>query len=49
MGPKTEKNVGYSKVTAAVLICHFRGQLIVIFRTIKYNEEYQVISCCFLS
>ena len=39
-----EKNVGYSKVTAAVLISHFRGLLIVIFRRIKYNEEYQVAS-----
>ena len=44
-----EKNVGYSKVTAAVLISHFRGLLIVIFRRIKCNEEYQVINCCFLS
>ena len=42
-----EKNVGYSKVTAAVLISHFRGLLIVIFRRIKYNEEYQVASQCF--
>ena len=40
-----EKNVGYSKVTAAVLISHFRGLLIVIFRRIKYNEKYQIINC----
>ena len=48
-GSKTEKNFCYSKVTSAVLISHFRGLLIVIFRRIKCNEEYQVINCCFLS
>ena len=32
MSPKPRKNVGYSKVTSAVLI--------VIFRRIKCNEEY---------
>ena len=47
-GSQTE-NSGYSKVTPVVLISHFRGLLIVIFKRIKYNEEYQVISCCFLS
>ena len=48
-GSKTKKNFCYSKVTSAVLISHFRGLLIVIFRRIKCNEEYQVINCCFLS
>ena len=47
MSPKPKKNFGYSKVTAAMLISHFRGLLIVIFRRIKYNEEYQVISLFF--
>ena len=48
-GSKTEKNFCCNKVISAVLISHFRGLLIVIFRRIKYNEEYQVINCCFLS
>ena len=30
MGSKTEKNFSYSKVTAVVLISHFRGMLVVI-------------------
>ena len=47
-GSQSEKNFSYCKVTSAVLISHFRGLLIVIFRTIKCNEEYQVINCCFL-
>ena len=48
-GSKTEKIFCYSKVTSAVLISHFRGLLIVIFRRIKCNGEYQVINCWFLS
>ena len=48
-GSKTEKNFGYSKVTSTVLISHFRGLLIAIFRRIKCNEEYQITNCCFLS
>ena len=32
-GSKTEKNFCYSKVTSTVLISHFRGLLIVIFRS----------------
>ena len=48
-GSKTEKNFCYSKVTSTVQFSHFRGLLIVIFRRIKCNEEYQVINCCFLS
>ena len=44
---QTEKNFGYSKVTSALLISHFRGMLVAIFRRIKCNEEYQVINCCF--
>ena len=41
MGPKPKKkaNFGYSKVTVVVLISHFRGMVIVIFRKIKCNEE----------
>ena len=46
-GSQIEKNFGWSKVTSAVLISHFRGPLIVIFRRIKCNEEYQVINRCF--
>ena len=48
-GSKTEKNFCYSKLTSAVLVSHFRGLLIVIFRRIKCSEEYQVKNCCFLS
>ena len=48
-GSKIEKNFGYSKVNSAVLVFHFRGLLIVIFRRIKCNEEHQFINCCFLS
>ena len=48
-GSQTEKNSGYSKVTPAVLVSHFRGPLIVIFRRIKCNEEYLVINCCFFT
>ena len=44
MSPKPRKTFCYSNVTS-----HFRGLLIVIFRRIKWNEEYQVINCCFLS
>ena len=36
---KTRKNFGYGKVTVLVLISHFRGMLIVIFRRINCNEE----------
>ena len=40
MGPKSERNFGYSKVTAVVLNSHFRRLLIAIFRTKKCNEKY---------
>ena len=36
---QTEKNFGYTKVTSAMLISHFRGLLIVFLRKIKCNEE----------
>ena len=36
-------------MTVMVLISHFRGMLIVIFRRINCNEEQQVINCCFLA
>ena len=42
MGPKLRKTL--VTATSAVLISHFRGLLIIIFRTIKCNEEYQVIN-----
>ena len=48
-GTQTRKNFGYSKVTVVVLISHFRGMPIVIFRRINCNEEQQVINCCFLA
>ena len=38
-GSQTEKNFGYSKVTAVMLNPHFRWLLFVIFRRIKRNEE----------
>ena len=38
-GSQTGKNVGYSKVTVIVLIPHFEGMLIVIFRRINCNEN----------
>ena len=43
---QTKKNFGYNKVTSAVLISYFRGLLVIIFRRIKWNEEYQVKYCC---
>ena len=36
---QTEKNFGYSKMTSAMLISHFRGLLFVTFRKIKSNGE----------
>ena len=38
-GSQTEKNFGYSKVTAVVLNSDFRGLLIVIFKRIRCNDE----------
>ena len=43
------KNFGYSKVTTLMLVSHFRGMLIVIFRRMNRNEEWQVIDCWFLT
>ena len=47
MGPNPRKNFVHSKVPFAVLISHFRGLFIIIFRIIKCNEEYQVKNCYF--
>ena len=42
-GSQTETSIGYSKVTAAVLISHFQRATYCHFYENKDNEEYQVI------
>ena len=49
MCSKPRKTFFYSKMTVVVLISHFRGMFIVIFRRLNCSEEQQFINWWFFS